>query len=348
MAEKKTVLAEKEHVEPNTMKRRMVLLWKLLYDQTDEDHPVTTYDIVDYMAEHSIKVSRKTIKPDVDLMIECGFDIVTTPGKPNKYFWGTRDLQLPEIKLLIDAVSSSRFLTKKKSDELKHKLTGLASIHQRDQLSRHIYTTNVVKQRNESIYYTVDRINDAIEKKRKISFQIIEFDGKRRKTHRGDGETYVVSPYAMYWNDDFYYVVGWCDKHQDVSAFRADRMDHLDILDEKAVRRPKGFRISDYSHKVFEMFNGEEVTVRLQCKDHLMKYVMDRFGDKFKFEPGEDGTFTCDVDVCLSPTFYGWVFGFGGDIRILSPDDAVKQMLEMSRQMIDAESVVKKTVKKVE
>ena len=266
MAEDKTVIVEKEHVEPNTMKRRMVLLWKLLYDQTDEDHPVTTYDIVDYMAEHGIKVSRKTIKPDVDLMIECGFDIITQSGKPNKYFWGTRDFQLPEIKLLLDAVSSSRFLTKKKSDELKHKLTGLASVHQRDQLSRHIYTTNVVKQRNESIYYTVDRINDAIEKKRKISFQIIEFDGKRKKIHRGDGETYVVSPYAMYWNDDFYYVVGWCDKHQDVSAFRADRMDHLDILDEKAVRRPKGFRISDYSHKVFEMFNGEEVTVRLHAK----------------------------------------------------------------------------------
>ena len=174
MAEKKTVLAEKEHVEPNTMKRRMVLLWKLLYDRTDEDHPVTTYDIVDYMAENGIKVSRKTIKPDVDLMVECGFDIVTVSGKPNKYFWGTRDFQVSELKLLIDAVSSSRFLTKKKSDELKKKLTGLASVHQRKLLTRHIYTTNVVKQRNESIYYTVDRINDAIEAKRKINFRIIE------------------------------------------------------------------------------------------------------------------------------------------------------------------------------
>lgn len=326
----------KERVEPNTMKRRMVLLWKLLYDQTDEEHPVTTYDIVDYMAENGIKVSRKTIKPDVDLMVECGFDIVTVSGKPNKYFWGSRELQVPELKLLLDAVSSSRFLTKKKSDELKTKLTGLASIHQRKQLSRHIYTTNTVKPRNESIYYTVDRINDAIEARCRISFKIVEFDGKRRKVYRNDGETYIVSPYALYWNDDFYYVVGWSDKHEGVSAFRADRMDHLEILDEKAVRRPKGFRISDYSHKVFEMFDGEEVAVTLQCKNQLMKYVIDRFGDKFKFEPGNDGTFTCEVEVCLSPTFYGWVFGFGGDIRILSPDEAVQSIVQMSEKMISA------------
>ena len=338
MNHSETESLKKERVEPNTMKRRMVLLWKLLYDQTDEDHPVTTYDIVDYMAEHGIKVSRKTIKPDVDLMVECGFDIVTVSGKPNKYFWGTRDLQVPELKLLIDAVSSSRFLTKKKSDELKNKLTGLASVHQRKLLTRHIYTTNVVKQRNESIYYTVDRINDAIEAKKKIGFKIIEFDGNRRKTHRNDGEVYIVSPYAMYWNDDFYYVVGWSDKHQDVAAFRADRMDNLDVFEEKAVKRPKGFRISDYSHKVFEMFNGEDVAVKLQCKNHLMKYVIDRFGDRFPFEPGDDDTFICEVSVRLSPTFYGWVFGFGGDIKILSPDEAVQSIIQMSKSMIAAES----------
>ena len=251
------------------------------------------------------------------------------------YYTGTASANAARI----DAVSSSRFLTKKKSDELKKKLTGLASVHQRKLLTRHIYTTNVVKQRNESIYYTVDRINDAIEAKRKINFRIIEFDGNRRKTHRNDGEVYVVSPYAMYWNDDFYYVVGWSDKHQDVAAFRADRMDNLEILEERAVKRPKGFKISDYSHKVFEMFNGEDVAVKLQCKDNLMKYVIDRFGDRFPFEPGDDGTFTCEVNVRLSPTFYGWVFGFGGDIRILSPEEAVNNIIQMSEDLIAAESV---------
>ena len=133
--------------------------------------------------------------------------------------------------------------------------------------------------------------------------------------------------------------VGWSDKHQDVAAFRADRMDNLEILEERAVKRPKGFKISDYSHKVFEMFNGEDVAVKLQCKDNLMKYVIDRFGDRFPFEPGDDGTFTCEVNVRLSPTFYGWVFGFGGDIRILSPEEAVNNIIQMSEDLIAAESV---------
>ena len=115
-------------------------------------------------------------------------------------------------------------------------------------------------------------------------------------------------------------------------------MANLEILKEKAEKKPKGFRISDYSHKVFEMFDGEEVAVTLQCKNNLMKYVIDRFGDKFKFEPGEDDTFTCEVDVCLSPTFYGWVFGFGGEIRILSPKEAVESIVQMSEDLIAAET----------
>ena len=228
-----------------------------------------------------------------------------------------------------------------RSRETKIELTAYDDLFQTDesreeakQLSSQVVVSDRLKTVNETIYYIVDKINDAIEAKRRISFNIIEYDGRRRKTHRNDGEVYIVSPYALYWNDDFYYVVGWSDKHKDVSAFRADRMDNLQLLDEKAVRRPKGFRISDYSHKVFEMFDGEEVTVALQCKNQLMKYVIDRFGDKFRFEPGDDDTFTCYVEVCLSPTFYGWVFGFGGDIRILSPEDAVNSIVQMSNNMI--------------
>ena len=315
--------SHKEPVEPNTMKRRMILLWKLLYDQTDENHPVSTYDIVDYMAEHGIKVSRKTIKPDIDLMCECGFDIVKVSSKPNK----------------LDAVSSSRFITSKKSADLKRKITGLASVHQRKQLSRHIYTTSVIKPRNENIYYIVDAINDAIETKQKISFNIIEFDGNKNKILRHDGEVYSLSPYALYWNDDFYYAIGWSDKHGDIVALRVDRMENLQVLEEKAVKRPKDFKVSDYSHKVFEMFNGEETRVKLQCKNELMKYVIDRFGDKVETEPTHEDKFICYVNVRLSPTFYGWVFGFGGDIRILAPSEAVEEIIDMSKRMITAESM---------
>ena len=326
----------------NMVKARLLVLTKMFYELTDENHAMDTFEIIDYLAEHGVPANTKTFRSDIALLKDMDIDIVTVSGRPNKYFWGVRLFEMPEIKLLMDAVASSRFITKSKSRELSRKLTSLTSTNQKNQLNRHMYTTGRVKPGNENIFYYVDLINNAIELKKKVSFRIIEFDGRKKKVFRNDGEVYVISPYAMYWNDDFYYVVGWCDKHQGVSAFRIDRMDHLDVLDEKAVRRPKGFRVSDYSHKVFEMFNGEEATVRLQCKDQLMKYVMDRFGDKFKFEPGDDGTFTCDVDVCLSPTFYGWVFGFGGDIRILEPENAVEKMLEMSGQMIAAENEVKK------
>ena len=126
----------------------------------------------------------------------------------------------------------------------------------------------------------------------------------------------------MYWNDDYYYAVGWSDKRKKMVANRIDRMEDLQILDEKAEKKPKGFRLTDYSHKVFEMFDGEEVRVMLECRNDLMKYVIDRFGMKFETEPATDDTTCCYVDVCLSPTFYGWVFGFGGDIRIVEPATA--------------------------
>ena len=184
------------------------------------------------------------------------------------------------------------------------------------------------------IFYYMDIINNAIEMKRKISFNIIEYDGRKKKTQRNNGEVYVVSPFAMYWNEDFYYAVGWSDKRQKIAAYRIDRMENLVMTEEKAEKKPKGFRISDYSNKVFEMFDGEEVTVKMECRNALMKYIIDRFGMKVKTEPAGEDTFYCYTDVALNPTFYGWVFGFKGGIRILEPAEAVDEMKEMASQIL--------------
>ena len=138
----------------------------------------------------------------------------------------------------------------------------------------------------------------------------------------------------MYWNDDFYYVVGWSDKRETMGAYRIGRMDDPQILDEKAAKKPKGFRVTDYSHKVFEMFEGEEVKVKLECRNDLMKYVIDRFGMKFETEPATKGTTYCYVDVCLSPTFYGWVFGFKRGIRIIEPQEAVDDIRCMAERIL--------------
>lgn len=322
----------------NMVKARLLVLTRMFYELTDENHPMDTFEIIDYLAENGVPANTKTLRSDIKLLKEQDIDIVTVPGRPNKYFLGARLFEMPEIKLLLDAVASSRFITKSKSKELSRKLTSLTSANLRKQLNRHMYTTGRVKPGNENVFYYVDLINNAIEAKKKISFRIIEFDGRKKKVLRHDGEVYVMSPYAMYWNDDFYYVVGWSDKRDTMGAYRIDRMDEPQILDEKAVRRPKGFRITDYSHKVFEMFAGEDVRVKLKCRNDLMKYVIDRFGMKFETEPATEDTTYCYVDACLSPTFYGWVFGFNGGIRILEPEAAVEKIVEMSKKMISAES----------
>ena len=201
-------------------------------------------------------------------------------------------------------------------------------------MKRNIYTTEKIKPKNEKIFAVVDCINDAIQAKVKISFKIREYDGNKKKVLRNGGEVYVISPYAMYWNEDFYYVVGWSDKHDNISAFRVDRMAEVTPLKEKADKKPNGFNVSVYAHKVFEMYDGEEVRVKLECRNKLMKYVVDRFGESVETEPSNGETFICYAHVCLSPTFYGWVFGFRGDIRILEPEKATEDILNMANAII--------------
>ena len=319
----------------NMVKARLLVLTKMFYELTDENHAMDTFEIIDYLAEHGVPANTKTLRSDIALLKDMDIDIVTVSGRPNKYFWGARLFEMPEIKLLMDAVASSRFITKSKSRDLSRKLASLTSKNQKTQLNRHMYTTGRVKPGNENIFYYVDLINTAIELKKKISFRIIEFDGRKKEVLRNDGEVYVISPYAMYWNDDFYYVVGWSDKRQKIVANRIDRIDEPQILNEKAAKKPKGFRVTDYSHKVFEMFDGEEVRVKLECRNDLMKYVIDRFGMKFETEPATSETTYCYVNVCLSPTFYGWVFGFKGGIKILEPTESVKEIREMAISVME-------------
>ena len=317
-------MADKE--KKNMVKARLLVLSEMLNEKTDEDHVMDTFEIMDYLAENGVPANAKTLRSDLALLKERGMDIITIPGRPNKYYCGARLFDIPELKLLIDAVNSSRFITEKKSRVLNRKLLSIVSEYQRKSLKRSVYTAEKIKPKNEKIFYVVDIINDAIQAKRKISFCITEYDGNKNKTLRHDGEVYVISPYAMYWNDDFYYVVGWSDKRDKIQAYRVDRMHEPMILRDKAVRKPKDFKVTDYSHKVFEMFDGDEVRVKLECKNELMKYVIDRFGEDVETEPSNGETFICYADVRLSPTFYGWVFGFGGDVRILDPAEASKNM----------------------
>lgn len=320
-------------------KDRLLFLIKMLNNCTDEEHQVTVAEIVDCLEKNGFHTNLKTLRNDIELLSNNGFDIVRVPTRPVKYFMGSRKYELPELKLLIDAVSSSRFITQKKSRELAKKLTSEASEYQRKELRRNIVATHRIKPNNESVYYTVDTVNDAINQGRQIAFKYIDYTPELKKVFRNNGEVYELSPYALFWNEDYYYVVGYSKKHENVSVFRADRLYKPEILDEKAIKKPDDFNLEAYSKQIFEMYDGEPVSVRLGCRNDLAKYVVDRFGDKLETKPLSAESFEVTVDVALSPTFYGWLFGFAGGIRILGPSEVIAEYNEMLHSALTAQSL---------
>lgn len=320
------------------VKRRMLVLTNYLYQHTDEDHQITSDDLVAFLKDQGVPANKKTLKNDLDLMVDAGLDIVTVSSKPNRYFWGSRQFEMPELKLLIDAVSSSRFITDKKSRELTKKLTELASVNQKKELRRHVHAAGGrVKPKNEGIYYIVNDINEAINSHKRIAFKYYEYDGEKNRVYRNNGDQYELSPYDMIWNDDFYYVVGYSKEHNNVSVFRVDRIEKVEILKDRAVRRPDEYKIQDYSKRVFEMFNGEAVRVKLECRNEFMKYVIDRFGEDVDTKPKGKDHFIATVEVSLSPNFYAWVFRFEGGMKIVSPKKAVNRIIKMAENILKCE-----------
>lgn len=319
----------------DVVKRRVLVLINYLYEHTDEKHQITSDDLVAYLKNSGVPANKKTLKSDLDLMVEAGFDIVTVSSKPNRYFWGNRQFEMPELKLLIDAVTSSRFITEKKSRELVKKLTELASVNQRDELRRHLHGAGGrFKAKNENIYYTVNDINEAINKRRRIAFRYFEYDGNKNRVYRNDGNEYELSPYDLIWNNDFYYVVGYSREHDNVSTFRVDRVEKVEVLKERAVKKPADYKVENYSTSIFEMFEGEKVSVKLECKNELMKYVIDRFGEEVETKPKGNDRFIATINVSLSPNFYAWVFRFEGGMKIISPKNAVSKIKEMANEIL--------------
>ena len=329
---------ERINKEKDMVKARLITLEQMFYKHTDEDHTWTNTEILEYLKEHDVPANEKTLRGDIVLLQKMGFDIVKIVSRPNRYYMRNREFSLPELKLLIDAVSSSRFITNKKSHDLGMKLADLASNNQKKELRRNVYATNRVKNSNESIYGMVDLINEAINKKRRIRFQYREYTGELKPVLRHDGEVYELSPYALFWNEDYYYVVGWSDKHNNVSSFRADRLVNPEITEEKAAKKPEDFNLDDYSRRIFEMFDGEPTLVRLECRNDFAKYIVDRFGTNLETVQTSDEYFQVEVEVSLSPTFYAWVFRFGGEIRILSPVKAVNEITEMAGKLVGRET----------
>ena len=307
----------------------LLLLRQYLYRQTDEQHPVSVTDILAFWQQHGIQAGRKSVYTDIELLQNAGMDIVCVKSSQNKYFVGQRLFELPELKLLVDAVESSRFITEKKSTALIKKLGHLTSTAQAEQLNRHIYMGGTPKPENESIYYNVDTIHNAVQKKQQITFQYFEYTPKKEKILKHDGYKYRFSPYAMIWNRDCYYAVGWSEKHGKIAQFRVDRMTAVEPLEQTAVQT-LDFDPAEYVRKVFGMYPDDLCTVKLLCDNEVMRSVIDRFGENVWTETVDEQHFRATVEVAPSPPFFSWIFTFGGKIRIISPLTVLEEMRDMA------------------
>ena len=319
-------------------KPRILYLLRILEQYTDEEHPLTTKQLIDKLQdEYGISAHRTTLTKDIAALQEFGVDIVTVHSTQSKYFIGSRKFELPELKLLIDAVESSRFITAKKSESLIRKIHTLTSQGQVSKLRRNNYVVDRIKPDNEQIYYIVDTINDAINEGKQISFQYYDYSGLKKKVLKNKGEIYKLSPYKLIWSGDYYYVIGYSEKKGKVINFRVDRIAAAPtILSENAIPVPKDFDLENFTKEETFMFSGDEVEVDLQCDNSLMKTMIDRFGENVKTLAYDMTSFRLITEVSVSPTFFGWVFGFDGKVKILGPKNVKEQYYKMISEAMNS------------
>lgn len=312
----------------NSLNRLKILyLYNIFLDKTDESHYLTMPEIIHQLELCGISAGRKAIYEDIDALKAYGLDIVQLKGDKFGYYVASRKFELPELKLLADAVSSSRFLTQKKSDELLSKIEKLSSIYEAKQMKRQVFIANRVKSMNERIYINVDVINRAISDGKKISFKYFDYDISKSKKYR-DGLR-VCSPYTLAWNDEQYYLVAHYEKYNSISNFRVDRMEEVSILDEKAEELPKDFNISDYINSSFSMFSGESQDVKLRFHKSLVNSVIDRFGKEMSFRKDGEEHFIVRVKVKAEQPFFAWLFQFSTKAEIVEPCELRDKYVKM-------------------
>lgn len=290
-----------------------------MLEQTDENHHITMSEIISQLELYGISAGRKALYEDIEALRTFGLDIKQLKGNTSGYLVASREFELPELKLLADAVTSSRFLTEKKSNELLKKIEGLASKYEAKQIQRQVFVANRVKAMNERIYINVDTIQRAISEGKKISFKYFDYDLKKKKKYR-DGLR-ICSPYALSWDDERYYLISYYEKYQKITNFRIDRMESVEVLEELSEPKPKDFNVAEYMKSSFSMFSGEAEEVKLRFDNSLINTVLDRFGNKITVIPDGDDHFTVRVKVKAEPPFFAWLFQFGCKAQIVKPSD---------------------------
>lgn len=317
---------------------KLLYLLQILLTMTDENHGLTLSELLCELQKRDITAERKSIYDDFEALRRFGVDVESRKeNRTTVYFVADRTFEVPELKLLVDAVQSSKFITHRKSNELIKKLEAFCSVHQASQLQRQVFVTNRVKTMNECIYYCVDDIHNAISKNRQITFQYFDWGTDKKKHLRHDGKIYRVSPWALSWDDENYYMIAFDSENEEIRHYRVDKMINVNLTDKKreGAKLFKNFDMAVYAKKTFGMFAGEERDVTLRCKDSLAGVIIDRFGHNITITDTADGFFNVTVKAAVSPLFLTWLMNFGGDIRILSPEDVIEKYVDTAKKCLE-------------
>ena len=315
-------------------KKKLIRLLEILVRETDAEHGLSMNEIISRLEEYGIAAERKSIYDDFMTLEELGFSVGHIPSRPPKYTLETKIFELAELKMLVDAVESSKFITARKSREIIEKLSHFASSYEARQLSRQVYVEDRVKTQNSAAIYTVDAIHTAINEGKKLSFKYFDYDADKEKKFRRNGAVYKTTPCSLLWDDEKYYLVAYDEDEKIIKNFRVDKMEGATVLDEarESNKAVDNFNPADYSKKIFGMYGGREELVTLECREKLAGVVIDRFGSDPVLIKTDFG-FKFSIRVMVSPTFFSWVLGFFDDMRIISPENVKNAMAENLRKI---------------
>ena len=317
-------------------KLKMLYLIKVLAEETDDQHGLTAQEIIARLGQYEVNADRKTLYRDFDELDRFGLEIIKEQiGRNVYYHLGKRYFELPELKLLVDSVQSAKFISEKKSAELIRKLEGMASKHEAQHLQRQVFLAGRVKTYNESIYYNVDRIHEAINSGTQIRFHYYRWTVDKKMELRNNGDWYQVSPWVLAWDDEYYYLIAFDAEDQIMKHYRVDKMLDITVTDtprdgEEAYQK---FDAAKYAKRVFAMFAGEETRVTMEGPNELVGVILDRFGKDIALYAKDKDQFVAHVDVAVSRHFLGWVIAVGEGLRITGPETVVLQLQEMAKRL---------------
>lgn len=311
----------------NWQKIKLLKLLEMLRQDTDEQHPLPTNEICRRLANMDISCDRRTLARDITLLNDQGFEVMWRwVGKEKGYYIEDRSFSVPELKIMIDAIQAASFITEKKTTELIDKIANLGGSHRADILKGNMVCFNTRKHSNESIYYNVGYLEDAIEQQKKVIFCYYDLDENGEKVYRRDGHHYVVEPVSLVFNEDNYYIVVYSSKHDNTANYRVDRMDKVEIIDEPVSEKAVSLRaeMCEYTGQAFKMYGGQLVDIVIEFDSKLIGVVYDKFGEGTKMMRSSEDKCIATLKVQTSPVFWGWLFQFAGQMKILSPDSVIE------------------------